>query len=152
MSEVYKPPLDEITGSSKERTGNWRNIIKKVYDIGYRNLMYAIGFSSAAGLGNACKDPERFSELFGQGYVNHFKLSIIGSLSYVAVTDYLKKSKHQRLYSNLFHTGVFLTTLCWHYFAGTENPIETMIPTGLAGYIMINNNLEGKINDKSTID
>ena len=68
-----------------------------------------------------------------------------------------KKSKHYRLYANLFTLGINLGFLAWHYYTGTDNPVETMIPNTAIGLAMANRhisetqNLEKIINKKLVI-
>ena len=114
----------------------------KVYRNCYNSLTFAMSFSSAAGLGNGLKNiGENFQDYFGQGYVNHFKLAAFTGFLYVATLARINKSKHARIYANLFQAGMASAFLALHYYQGTENPIETMIFPATIGFMIVNNSV-----------
>ncbi len=136
---------------------NSLNVIKKAYNIGYKNLMYTIGFSSASGLGNGLGNlaqEKSFSDGVGQGCVNHFPSGFLLAFAYIGILNYLKKTNHYRLYANLMQVGFTTTFLTWHYCVGTDNPLQTMMPVTAIGLMMVNNqvskdSLENKLNNQS---
>lgn len=117
---------------------------KKLQNIGaymYRGLDYALWFSTTAGMTNALIEQSRGNDLkeaFGRGFINHFELSAFVSLLYPAAIDWLKKTKHPRLYVNLAQAAMFSSFATWHYFEGTQNPFLSMIPLVIIGGIKIN--------------
>ena len=107
----------------------------------YWDLYYTVGYSSTAGLGNGLANSEKgesFSEGFGEAYVNNFPLGMLVNLAYPLAFKKFEKSKYYRLYANLFTLGVNAGFLAWHYLAGTDNPVETMIPNTIVGLLMAN--------------
>ncbi len=127
---------------------------KKIYNTFYQSFSYAIGFSSAAGLGNGLenlRNQESFYHGFGEAYINNFPLSFAICLVYPLAFSQLKKSKHYRLYANLLFLTISSCMLANHYLTGTENPIQTIIPGLTIGSLMVNNqvskdSLENKLN------
>lgn len=138
----------------EKRNSNKKNIVtlKNIAESLYWDLYYTIGYSSVAGLGNGLANAEEgksFSNGFGEAYTNNFPLGMVVNLAYPIAFKYFQKSKHYRLYANLFTAGINLGFLVWHYYLKTENPIETMIPNTAVGLAMANkhvsktkNNLE----------
>ncbi|MBW2966645.1 hypothetical protein KY342_06085 [Candidatus Woesearchaeota archaeon] len=109
--------------------------LKKVIDDIIIDLVYSAGSSAAAGLGNAVKEScqgESFTDGFWQGSTNHLALALIANIVHPFANSYFRKTKHYRLNVNLFLGSVFSVMISLHYFLGTYNPIEAMIPPGLA--------------------
>ena len=132
------------------------SLAKKVGEAAYWDLYYTTGYSSMAGLGNGLANAQRgesFKDGFGEAYVNNFPLGMAVNLAYPLLFNKLKKSKNYRLYANLATIGINAGFLAYHYFAGTENPLQTMIPNMAIGLAMANQhvtktkekNLEEKI-------
>ncbi|MFH1308265.1 MAG: hypothetical protein ABIH72_05415 [archaeon] len=121
-----------------------KKIAEKAKELLYWDLFYTIGYSSSAGLANGLansRGDEDFSEGFGQAYCNNFPLGIAMNLAYPLVFNQLKKTKHYRLYSNLFTIAVNTGFLAWHHYAGTEHPIEAMGLNTAIGLAMANRNV-----------
>ncbi len=133
-------------------------VAKKLYNSLYWDLYYTVGYSSMGGLGNGVaniNEGNSFSEGFGEAYVNNFPMGMAVNLIYPLVFNKLKNTKHYRLYANLFTAAVNLGFLAWHYYAGTENPVQTMVPNTAIGLAMANRhvtetkNLEEKISGEN---
>lgn len=128
----------------KEDYNHTKNYLGRLKNLGetlYWDLYYTIGYSSMGGLGNGLAnvgDGKSFSDGFGEAYVNNFPLGMAANLVYPLAFKQFEKSKNYRLYANLFTVGVNLGFLAWHYFAGTDNPIETMAPNIAIGLAMAN--------------
>lgn len=132
-------------------TSSIRETAKKIYDILYWDVYYTVGYSSVGGVGNGLAnmdEGESFSDGFGEAYVNNFPLGMAVNLVYPLVFRQLQKSKHYRLYANLLTVGVNLGFLSWHYFTGTENPVETMVPNTAIGLAMANRH----VSDTSSLE
>jgi len=115
--------------------------LKRVIDDIVIDLIYTAGASTAAGIGNGVKQVyqgESFTEGFWQGSTNHVALALIANIVHPFANSYFRKTKHYRLNANLFLGGVFGVMILLHYFLGTYNPIEAMIPPGLATITMTN--------------
>lgn len=118
-----------------------KQISKNVYNTLYRDLYYTVGYSSMGGLGNGLANLEKeesFKDGFGEAYVNNFPLGMSVNLAYPIAFNKLKQTKHYRLYANLFTIAVNAGFLAWHYFTGTDNTIQTMIPNTAIGLAMAN--------------
>ncbi len=141
----------ELTRDGVEKL---RDFGRKVCDTLYWDTYYTTGYSSTAGVGNGianAENGESFSDGFGEAYCNNFPAGMVANLAYPIVFCQLKKTKHFRLYVNLFTLGVNGAFLAYHTLAGTDNPIATMTPNTAVGLVMANRyaseskNLEEKI-------
>ena len=115
----------------------------------YRGTDYALWYSTAAGFTNAITEYSKgyeFNPAFGNGFVNNIKMGIWMSMLYPPIIDQLKKTKHPRLYVNIFHITMVAALTFWHMYEGTENPIISMIPSAIVGSVKVNSeDLESKI-------
>jgi hypothetical protein len=122
---------------------------------------YIAGFSVASGLGNGLEFSERNItldySLFNQGFRNHLKLAGIVATTYPFVMNALSKTNHHRLYANLYQVMWSCCFFAWHTYQGTDNSLETITPTTIAGFLMLNyqvskikHSLEEKINENTT--
>lgn len=115
--------------------------LKNIYNVCYQSMSYAIGFSSAAGLGNGLENlrkAESFQHGFGEAYTNQLPLAFVLNLIYPIAFSQMKKTKHYRLYANLLFLTLTSCILINHYVLGTENPIQSIVPGLTIGTFMIN--------------
>lgn len=123
---------------------NIKQTLRRIGDNVHRDICYTVGYSSMAGLGNAIKgsdENENFNERFGEGFVNNFPLGSLVNMAYPLVFNKLIRTKHPRLYANLFTGAVNLGFLAYHYLAGTDNPLGAMIPNTAIGLVMANKHI-----------
>lgn len=107
----------------------------------YWDLYYTVGYSSMAGLGNGLATAEQggdFSHSFGEAFVNNFPLGAFVNLAYPIAFNKLRETGHYRAYANLFTLGVNLGFLAWHYFTGTEHPLQAILPNIAIGLAIAN--------------
>ena len=115
----------------------WHTITNKLY----WDLYYTIGYSMTAGIGNGLgnlQNDKSFSDGFGEGFVNNVPLGMAINVVYPIAFDFLKKREHYRRNANLLTLGINLGFLAWHYLTGTENPLQTMMPTMGVRLLMTN--------------
>ncbi len=125
--------------------------IKKLYDFTYRAAAYCVGSSSMAGLNNAITEiteQDDFYHNFGQGYVNHFSLAIWVGSTYNPLFSLIKDKKRFRLYANIYHGTIMFGMLAWHYYTGTENPIQTMLPITAVTFPILNKHVDKTLEEK----
>jgi len=126
-------------------------LFNKYYDLKdlYWAILYTIAFSVLAGVGNAF--PEINSGirnvifLFVQGFVNNTYLAIIVNLFFTKIINSLKNMKYFRLFGNFFTAIVEFGFLIWHFFIGTENPLQTMTLIVILAFILVNYHISAVI-------
>ena len=110
---------------------------KKVLDYLYWDVYFTAGFSMMAGLGNAFSAVEQsFDHAFGEGFINNAKLGILMNLVFPLIQDVTKESTHYRRNAHIVNTAINAGFLGWHYFTGTENPIQSILPCYAVGAVM----------------
>ena len=127
-----------------------KTLIAKMYDVCYRSLNYAIGFSSVAGLGNSLSaDNISFNEAFGQSFTSQFAPSFLLSVVYTPLFLQFQKSNHYRLYANLYQAGLTTMFLALYYYSGTENPVETVATMSAIAFPMVNKHVSETLEEKA---
>src|SRR3989338_604088 len=119
-------------------------LFNKYYSIKdlYLAVLYTTAFGILAGLGNAF--PELQAGLsktlyaFAQGFLNNTYLAVFINIFYARIINFLGNKKYFRYYGNILWAFVQLSFLGWHYFIGTENPVETMILPALLAFLLTN--------------
>ena len=131
-----------ISLKSKLNNKKLRNILYNSYfsliDL-YWNIYYTFWFGVFAGIGNAFHgNANELISLFFQGFINNAYLSIFVNLFYAKFVGIMIKTNHPRLYSNTFGLAVQSAFLLWHYFIGTQNPLQTMVLPVVGGIVLVN--------------
>jgi hypothetical protein len=90
-----------------------------------------------AGVGDGLASDD-FKAGFGQGFVNHFPWAFITSNSYSIVFRFLQKTNHYRLYANLYQAALTTGIVAYHYYVGTDHPLETALPVAAIMFPMLN--------------
>jgi hypothetical protein len=127
-------------------------LFNKYYNIKdlYWALFYVTTLSALAGFGNAF--PGLHSSitnifiLFGQGFLNNIYLSLFVNLFYVKIVNKLSDGKHFRRNGNILWSIVMIVFVGWHYFIGTENPIQANILPGILSLILTNYHINTIVN------
>jgi hypothetical protein len=112
-------------------------LVKKAYDVTYRNLGYTLSGCSMAGVGNGLASQD-FKAGFGQGFVNHFPWGFAVSYTYSIVFHFLQKTDHYRLYANLYQAAITTGIVAYHYWVGTDHPFETALPVAAIIFPILN--------------
>lgn len=106
----------------------------------YWNFYYVFWYGVISGIGNAFPsfgEPDMI-RLFIQGFVNNAMLGLILNLFYARTVNYLITTRFPRLYPNILNLAVQALFLFWHFFIGTENPLQTWTLPFIAGFILTN--------------
>ncbi len=136
----YLDRLEKRAGN----TASGRFLFNRYYNIKdfYWTILYTTAFGILAGFGNAF--PGLQSSLadilyaFAQGFLNNTYLAIVINIFYARIINFLSKKEYFRYYGNTLWAFVQLSFLAWHYFIGTENPVETMILPALLAFLLTN--------------
>ncbi len=125
--------------------------IRKIYDAVKWPVVYTGAFSSLAGLGSALgvssASLEERAGLFGEGFIDMLPVSAIINTFYAGTIDLIKKTKHPKIYSNLFCTAVSAAIYLSLRLQGSDNPEATIaLPTTLA---FILTNIQNRTNNKT---
>src|SRR3989338_1999980 len=134
-------------GSLEKKIGNEslrKFLFNKYYSIKdlYWTVLYTTAFGILAGFGNAF--PELNSGLatalsaFAQGFLNNTYLAIFINIFYARIINFLSNKEYFRYYGNILWAFVQLSFLGWHYFIGTQNPVQTMILPALLAFLLTN--------------
>ena len=106
-------------------------------------LYYAVSLSLLAGLGNAFLDKSgsSFASLLLHGFLNNFYLSFFLNIFYTRIINKLSKENNFRRSGNILAVTVVFLFIAWHYFIGTENPIQANIMPGIVSLILTNHHI-----------
>jgi hypothetical protein len=121
--------------------------VRAIADTLYQDLYYTIGYSCTAGVGNGigcARENERFDHGFGEGFCNNFPLGTVLNLMYPLLFRQIEESSQFRSYAHIITLGINLCFLGWHYYTGTEHPIQTMMPNVAIGLAMTNRTVTEK--------
>lgn len=137
--------MDRYLGRLEKNIGNTKAgkiLFNKYYNLKdfYWTLIYAVGISILAGIGNVFPEIQSGKVLFTfwQGFLNNLYFSIFINLFYARMINFLGNKKHLRFNGNLLWIVLTIMFLIWHYLIGTENPIETNILPAIAAFILTN--------------
>jgi hypothetical protein len=125
-----------------------KEISSKLYDRLVRTYIYASCLCTIGGAGNSVANTENFNEAFGNAFWNQAEMSVPISILYPFVIDQLSKTKHPRLYANIYQGALAMGFMAWHYYTGTENPIETVIPMSVVATSLVNKEVSKTLEDK----
>ena len=106
----------------------------------YWTFYYAVSLSLLAGFGNAFlgEGAGDFANLFLHGFLNNIYLSFFLNIIYSKIVNRLSKLGHFRRNGNILAVIVVGLFISWHYFVGTENPIQANILPGIVSIILTN--------------
>ena len=123
-------------------TSTGKFLFNKYYNLRdlYWTLIYAVGISILAGIGNAIPEIQSGKVLFTfwQGFVNNLYFSVFVNLFYARIMNFLGTKKHLRFNGNLLWVVLTVLFLIWHYSIGTENPISTNILPAFTALMLTN--------------
>ena len=146
----YTDKLENDIGGRK--TGKF--IFNKYYNLRdlYWTLYYSVSLSLLAGLGNAFLDEGNggFGSLFLHGFLNNFYLSFFLNIFYARIINKLSKGGNFRWNGNILAVTVVVLFIVWHYFIGTENPMQTNILPGIVSLILTNHHISALLRKKNS--
>jgi hypothetical protein len=114
---------------------------KRIIDYVKLDLTYTAVCSPSAGLGNALRElgnNDSFTDNFWQATYNHIPMGLIGNRIQPFANHYVKKTKHPRLWANLWLLFTGTVYGIGHYISGTENPIDSIIPPTFGALVVVN--------------